>query len=115
VAHLRKSLARSAAGGYHVLVLEDSALEALREQIDGIDRRILELVADRMRLVLQVGDYKREHALAVYDPERERRVLESLARSAPEPLNAESVKRIFERLIDVSRYLEQHHIGSSSE
>ena len=92
----------------------ESDLDSLRREIDDLDRQILTLVARRMRLVLSVGQYKREHELAVYDPERERQMLETLARSAEPPLSAECVKRIFERLIDESRMLEQHHVNASS-
>ena len=88
----------------------ETHLDDLRRDIDAVDREILQLLAKRMQLVLQVGDYKRKHQLAVYDPDRERRVLERLASSSPAPLSAESAKRIFERLIDESRSLEQHHI-----
>ena len=48
-------------------------------------------MAERARLVLQVGDVKRARQMAVYDPERERRVLEKLGKfvgvSAPRPWN----------------------------
>ena len=89
-------------------------LSALRREIDEIDQRILELLASRMRLVLSVGDLKRQHDLAVYDPERERLVLERLAQAAPSPLTAESVRRVFERLIDESRHVEQQHVTDAS-
>jgi chorismate mutase len=85
-------------------------LDALRIAIDELDRRILELVAERVRVVLAVGEYKRERGLAVYDPERERRMLERLSSSAPSPLDGDTVRRIFERLIDESRRIEQHHV-----
>jgi chorismate mutase len=90
----------------------DPELEALREAIDRIDQQILELVAERVRVVLAVGDYKRKKGLPIYDPERERKVLERLSRLAGSKLDPETVRRIFERLIDESRRLEQHH-GSS--
>ena len=86
-------------------------LEALRRSIDELDHRILELVAERVKVVLAVGQYKRENNLAVYDPERERKMLERLCGQAPEPLDADTVRRIFERLIDESRRIEQHSIG----
>jgi chorismate mutase len=86
-------------------------LEELRRAIDEVDRKILQLVAERVRLVLEVGDIKRGRNLPVYDPERERRVLESLSSNAPEPLDAATIKRIFERIIDESRRLEQHHVA----
>jgi chorismate mutase len=91
----------------------DAELDTLRRAIDEIDHQILELVAQRVRLVLSVGDYKRRNALPVYDPERERKVLERLARAAPHPLDPETVRRIFERLVDESRRLEQKHVGTS--
>jgi chorismate mutase-like protein len=85
-------------------------LAELRDAIDAVDRKILQLVAERVRLVLAVGDIKRQRSIAVYDPERERSLLARLSENAPAPLDATTVRRIFERLIDESRRLEQHHV-----
>lgn len=87
-------------------------LEAFRRSIDDLDRRILQLVAERVKIVLAVGEFKRENDLPVYDPDRERNMLDRLCSQAPEPLDGETVRRIFERLIDESRRIEQHSIGS---
>lgn len=86
-------------------------LEALRRSIDEIDSRLLALIEERVRLVLEVGEYKRQHGLAIYDPERERKLLERLSSEARPPLEQGTVKRIFERLVDESRRLEQRHAG----
>jgi len=86
-------------------------LDELRRQIDQVDSRLLELIHERVRLVLQVGTYKARHGLAVYDPERERRLLERLTALAQPPLEPDTVRRIFERLIDESRNLEQRKSG----
>lgn len=86
-------------------------LEQLRAEIDRIDQQILALVAERVRVVLKVGDIKREHDLRVYDPERERRLIQRLSELAPAPLDTTTVQRIFERLIDESRRLEQRHVS----
>ena len=86
-------------------------LEALRRSIDELDGRILQLVAERVKVVLAVGQFKRDNNIAVYDPDRERNMLDRLCGSAPEPLDADTVRRIFERLIDESRRIEQHSIG----
>lgn len=88
--------------------MSESDLAGLRKAIDAVDSRLLELIAERIRLVLAVGAYKAQHDLPIYDPERERQLLERLTRSPPEPLEADTVRRIFERLIDESRRLEQH-------
>ena len=89
----------------------DPEFAELRRLIDQIDSEILQLVARRVQVVLRVGEYKRRHGLRVYDPDRERRLLEHLAALAPEPLDAETVRRVFERLVDESRRLEQHHVN----
>ena len=86
-------------------------LDELRRSIDAVDQQILKLLHERVRLVVEVGEYKRERALPVYDPERERALLERLCRAAEPPLDAETIRRIFERLVDESRRIEQGHVG----
>ncbi|MGC4091816.1 MAG: chorismate mutase [Polyangiaceae bacterium] len=85
-------------------------LDTLRIEIDKVNRGILELLQERVRLVLAVGDYKRRNSLPVYDPERERSLLERLSSAARAPLDGDTVRRVFERLIDESRRIEQHHV-----
>ena len=86
-------------------------LDELRRGIDAVDQQILRLLHERVRLVMQVGDYKRSRGIPVYDPERERALLDRLCRAAEPPLDAETIRRIFERLVDESRRIEQHHVG----
>lgn len=43
----------------------------LRDRIDDVDSRLIGLIRERLDLVAQVGKVKGEHALPVYDPERE--------------------------------------------
>jgi chorismate mutase len=85
-------------------------LDELRRGIDAVDQAILKLLHDRIRLVMLVGQYKRERGIPVYDPERERQLLDRLSRAAEPPLDAPTIRRIFERLVDESRRIEQHHM-----
>ncbi len=86
-------------------------LEALRREIDAIDAKILQLIAARVRVVLRVGDLKRTLGATVYDPDREREMLERLGDHVEPPLDRDTVRRIFERLIDESRRIEQRHVN----
>ena len=86
-------------------------MESLRREIDAIDQRILDLIAARVAVVLRVGDLKRALGWAVYDPERERMMIERLSQGVRPPLDADTVRRIFERLIDESRRIEQRHVN----
>jgi chorismate mutase len=98
-----------------MLVVANPELERLRAEIDRVDRQIIELVAQRVRIVLQVGDIKRRYGIDVYDPERERSLIACLIESAPPPLDAPTVRHVFERLIDESRRLEQRHMHRHPE
>ncbi|HYQ17037.1 MAG TPA: chorismate mutase [Polyangiaceae bacterium] len=85
-------------------------LEELRRKIDAVDKEILKQLRERVGLVMLVGEYKRERNIPVYDPKRERDLLERLSNAAEHPLDREFVHNVFERLVDESRRIEQHHI-----
>jgi chorismate mutase-like protein len=87
----------------------------LRTAIDLLDREILERLAKRLELVMQVGEVKRRDGLDVYDPTRERDLLARVARAASAPLTAEMAQRIFACIIEESRNLEQRHVGELGE
>ena len=92
-------------------VTEEDQLEQLRTAIDAADAEILRLVAHRVSLVLRIAEYKRAKAMPVYDPNRERAVIDRLLGLAPADLDPQLVRRIFERIIDESRRVEQHQPG----
>jgi chorismate mutase len=88
-------------------------ISELRESIDRIDREVMELIAQRLELVMKVGEIKRTHGLAVYDAERERELLDRVGRTARAPLDAATARRIFECVIQESRDLERRHVERS--
>jgi chorismate mutase-like protein len=45
-------------------------LEAMRAELDEIDRRLLNAIRDRMQVVNRIADYKRIHDVAVMQPDR---------------------------------------------
>jgi chorismate mutase len=85
-------------------------LEELRRGINAVDEEILKQLRARVRLVLQVGEYKRERGLQVYDPARESELYERLCGAAEHPLDRLTVRRVFERIVDECRRIEQHHV-----
>lgn len=52
-------------------------LNALRDQIDDVDKQMLDLLAKRLSLVEQVGEVKSRHGLPIYAPDREAAMLAS--------------------------------------
>jgi chorismate mutase len=91
-------------------VTSELDIARLRSEIDKLDGQILEFVARRISLVRLIGEYKRAHGLPVYDAEREREVLQRLTQAAPPELDPHVVRRVFERIIDESRGIEQHWV-----
>lgn len=88
-------------------------LKALRDQIDALDRRLLKMLSDRLKLVLQVGELKRQHGMVVRDDKREREMLEHLPTLAEAPLTPESVYRTYVLLIDEARTIEEAYVYGS--
>ncbi len=52
-------------------------LNELRDQIDNVDKQMVELLARRLALVEQVGEVKSQHGLPIYAPDREAAMLAS--------------------------------------
>jgi chorismate mutase len=82
-------------------------LEELREQIDAIDARLVELLSARAACALEIGRVKKAAALPVYQPRREAEVLAHVQRINPGPLDDDAMRRLFERIIDEARRLER--------
>lgn len=90
-------------------------IDNMRSEIDRVDAQILDLIVRRISLVRRIGEYKRERGLPVYDAERERLVIQRLTQAVPEELDPQVIRRVFERIIDESRGVEQHWVVRSGE
>jgi len=86
-----------------------ASLQRLRERIDSLDARILELLNERARAALEVGEVK--HAAQadgpVLRPEREAQVIRRLGELNPGPLPAEAVSAVWTEIISACRGLER--------
>lgn len=57
-------------------------LNALRDQIDDVDKALLDLLSRRLALVAEVGEVKSRYGLPIYVPEREAAMLASRRQEA---------------------------------
>ena len=78
-----------------------SELEALRDEISELDRRLLELLNRRLELVAAVRDYKDSAGERWIDPEREAELLQALVAANSGPLSERGVTSIFSAVLDV--------------
>lgn len=79
-------------------------LTQMREDMERIDRELIQLIAERVRLARAIGQAKRAADLPTLDPAREAAVVRraaALARSAG--LRDDDVRQIFWHLIGLAR------------
>ena len=81
-------------------------IEDWRAKIDAIDKQLLELLSQRASHAIEVGRIKSGKNIQVFDPERERQVIQNILRENRGPLNEDALRRIFERIIDECRRIE---------
>lgn len=86
------------------------ALARCREQIDEIDRQLVALLNERTCIVEEIGRVKREARMAIYEPKRETQVFDNINDSNRGPLDADGLKRIFERIIDEMRRVQKERM-----
>lgn len=74
-----------------------------RKQLDGIDRQLVELFEERMRICGDVAEYKIGAGKPVYDGEREQQKLAAVAALAHGEYNQAAVQELFTQLMTISR------------
>ncbi len=86
-------------------------LSVTREEIDKVDKQIVELIEKRMDLALQVAEYKMSTGKPIYDRQRELEKLDKLGHMASTEFNAKSVQELFLQIMSVSRRYQYRVIG----
>jgi len=85
-----------------------ATLDDLRQDIDRVDEVIVRLLNERARVVCEIGSLKKESGQQVYQPDRDKQVIEHVRGVAVEgPLGPEAIALLFERIIDEARTLER--------
>ncbi len=83
-------------------------LEELRKDIDRVDEVLVRLLNERARCACEIGRIKKEQNVEIYQPDRERQVLDHVRSVAADgPLEPDAIARLFERIMDEARRLER--------
>jgi len=65
------------------------------------------LLNERSRCVVEIGRIKQTSGEALYQPDREKQVLDGVANANPGPLPDAAIRRLFERILDEARSVER--------
>ena len=91
-----------------LLVIRDETsttegISQLRKQIDDLDNQLMELLAKRMRVCREIGQYKKEHNMTVLQAARYNEILEKRgAQGALCGMDAQFVAKVFEGIHEES-------------
>jgi chorismate mutase len=80
-----------------------------RVRIDEIDLQLVKLFNERTQCAIEIGHIKKRLGLEIYSPSREAQVIANVTNANTGPLDAEAIRRLFERVIDEARRIERIH------
>ena len=86
----------------------DKKLDQMRSRIDELDAVILDKLAERMKVVDDIGAYKRENELDARDEKRRNEVAsDRMSRGKSRGLSGELVRKIFDAILDYAEERER--------
>ena len=83
-------------------------LEKIRDNISQIDQKILKLLNQRLKLVVDVGKIKQDEKSVFYVPSREQKVYQQLLDMNEGPLTKTALKAIYREIMSASLALEKN-------
>lgn len=84
-------------------VAQGDLLTQLRKSIDDLDNEIIDILAKRMRISRQIGEYKKDHGMAIVQAKRYTEILDKRgAQGALQGIDPECIKNIFEHIHEES-------------
>ena len=88
-------------------------LNSLRNELDKIDEEVLKLLSKRFEITLNVGKYKHENKLEIFQPDREIKLLESKVKLGSKfGFDENFIKEIFQKIMDESKNKQKEYLES---
>src|SRR5437868_3535633 len=78
-------------------------IKTLRQKIDRLDRRLLQLLNRRTALAAAIGKLKQKRGQRIFAPEREANLLRTLFHKNKGPMRAEALRAIYHEIFSSSR------------
>lgn len=92
----------------------DTLLQPYREALDACDAVLMESLRDRMRIIAEISDVKRQHNIAVMQSRRVAQIEAKLAHyAATNGLSADFLQAIYRIIIAEACQIEEHHIAKT--
>ncbi|EOB6878913.1 bifunctional 3-deoxy-7-phosphoheptulonate synthase/chorismate mutase [Staphylococcus aureus] len=82
-------------------------LESYRSEIVSLNHQILDLLSKRGELAQKIGEEKLKQGTRIYDPQREKEMLNDLINSNKGPFNDNTIKQLFKEIFKASTDLQK--------
>ncbi|HCD2510852.1 TPA: bifunctional 3-deoxy-7-phosphoheptulonate synthase/chorismate mutase [Staphylococcus aureus] len=82
-------------------------LESYRSEIVSLNHQILDLLSKRGELAQKIGEEKLKQGTRIYDPQREKEMLNDLIDSNKGPFNDNTIKQLFKEIFKASKDLQK--------
>ncbi|MBZ4683660.1 MAG: bifunctional chorismate mutase/prephenate dehydratase [Fusobacteriales bacterium] len=89
-------------------------LNKLRNEIDEIDRKIVELIERRYEIAIGVAKYKEKNNIPIYNEAREKEVIEKNLKYIENKEFVNEVKKTFINIMELSKDIQKRVIGSKN-
>lgn len=89
-------------------------LQESRKKIDEVDKKIVELFEERMKLAMDIADYKRSVGKPIFDASREEEKIAALTALTEDDFNKKAIADLFRQIMSLSRRL-QYNILDNTE
>lgn len=91
-------------------------LEELRKKIDRIDRELLEVMSERMKVIEEIALFKKENNIAVFQPERWKEILNTRPETAKKlKLHREYIRKLYSLIHDESIRCQTEIMNANTE
>ncbi|WP_202078914.1 bifunctional 3-deoxy-7-phosphoheptulonate synthase/chorismate mutase [Caldalkalibacillus salinus] len=87
--------------------MSNEQLDTLRDQLDEINLKMLELINERGKIVKEIGQVKRKSGINRFDPVRERKMLDLLAANNEGPFETGTIQHLFKQIFKASLELQE--------
>ncbi|SDH73048.1 bifunctional 3-deoxy-7-phosphoheptulonate synthase/chorismate mutase [Alteribacillus bidgolensis] len=87
--------------------MSNEQLDALREQLDDVNMKLLDLINERARLVQDIGQVKSKSGQKRFDPVRERNMLDMIAENNEGPFETSTLQHLFKQIFQASLELQE--------
>ncbi len=91
-------------------------MDKIRKQIDRIDMVLITALAERMSLMPEIAEHKKEHNISIFQEKREQEIMNKLKKIAKDyELNDEFVEEVFLSIFNEAKRIQQDVMNSKEE